>query len=72
MTLLELRACGRATIRIEECADLLGIGRTLAYSMARTGELPTIRLGRLVFVRVPALLEMLEAPLGDAGRGDCS
>lgn len=40
-------------------ATVLGIGRTLAYSMAERGDLPTIRLGSRVVVPVPALLAML-------------
>lgn len=44
-------------------ARVLGVSRDLAYSMARTGDLPTIRLGRRVVVPVPRLLAML----GDTG-----
>lgn len=49
----------RATITIEEAASLLGIGRTAAYDAARRGQLPTRRLGRRLFVPVPALLDWL-------------
>jgi len=37
-------------LRVEEAAAFLGIGKTLAYAMARRGELPTVRLGRLLRV----------------------
>lgn len=51
------------TLSIDQAAVALGIGRSLAYEMARTGELPVIRLGgkRL---RVPRsrLLAMLDEP----------
>jgi hypothetical protein len=40
-------------------AGLLHIGRTTAYAMARTGELPVIRLSGTVRVPVPALLKLL-------------
>lgn len=40
-------------------SSLLGIGRNHAYAMARSGEIPTIRLGKRVVVPVPALLRML-------------
>lgn len=60
----------RATISVEEAAELLGIGRTAAYQAARRGQLPTCRLGRRLLVPVPALIELLNggalAPL--AGR----
>jgi excisionase family DNA binding protein len=38
-------------LRVEEAAAWLGIGRGLAYDLARRGDLPTVRLGRLVRVR---------------------
>jgi excisionase family DNA binding protein len=50
---------GRATITVEEAAELLGIGRTAAYEAARRGQLPTRRLGRRLFVPVPAFLSWL-------------
>jgi excisionase family DNA binding protein len=52
---------GKATITIEQTAQLLGLGRTAAYDAARRGELPTRRLGRRLLVPVPALLEWLGA-----------
>jgi excisionase family DNA binding protein len=52
---------GRTTITVEEAAALLGIGRSAAYEAARRGQLPTRRLGRRLFVPVPALLEWLGA-----------
>lgn len=50
---------GRATITVEQAAELLGIGRTAAYEAARRGQLPTRRLGRRLLVPVPALLSWL-------------
>ena len=52
---------GRATITVEEAAVVLGIGRSAAYEAARRGQLPTRRLGRRLFVPVPALLSWLGA-----------
>jgi excisionase family DNA binding protein len=49
----------RATITVEEAAELLGIGRTAAYQAAHRGQLPTCRLGRRLLVPVPALLDLL-------------
>lgn len=43
------------TISIDEAAVILGISRSLAYTMAQAGELPTIRLG-VRTLRVPTLL----------------
>jgi excisionase family DNA binding protein len=52
---------GKATITIEQAAQVLGLGRTAAYDAARRGELPTRRLGRRLLVPVPALLAWLGA-----------
>jgi excisionase family DNA binding protein len=41
----------RELLRPEEVAEILGIGRTKLYTMIRRGELPALRLGKLV--RVP-------------------
>jgi excisionase family DNA binding protein len=60
---------GRATITIEEAAELLGISRGSAYEAARSGELPTLPLGRRRLVPVPRLLSMLGAS-DDTTEGD--
>jgi excisionase family DNA binding protein len=52
----------RTTISVEEAAKVIGIGRSAAYEAARTGQLPTRRLGRRLLVPVPALLEWLGLP----------
>lgn len=54
------------TVTIEEAARRLGIGRTLAYELARKDELgvPVIRLGRRYVVPRVALDELLLAPAG--------
>ena len=50
------------TCSVEEAAEVLGVGRTLAYEMARRAELPgLLRLGRLYRVSVPALRSALGA-----------
>ena len=51
----------RATITVEEAAQVIGIGRTAAYEAVRRGELPVRRLGRRLVVPVPALLVWLGA-----------
>lgn len=51
----------RATITVEQAASLLGIGRSAAYDAARRGQLPTRRVGRRLFVPVPAFLAWLGA-----------
>lgn len=57
VTLLDLE--GKATISVEEAAELLGLGRTQAYNAVNRGELPSIKVGRRTLVPVPKLKEML-------------
>jgi excisionase family DNA binding protein len=52
-------APSRMTVTVEEAAQLLGIGRQSAYQAARTGELPTIKLGRRLLVPRAQLDAML-------------
>jgi excisionase family DNA binding protein len=47
------------TMRVEEAAEILGIGRSAAYAAANTGELPVIRIGHRCLVPVAALRRML-------------
>jgi len=47
------------TMRIEQAAKVLGIGRTAAYSAAKRGEIPTIRIGKLKLVPKSELDRML-------------
>ena len=48
------------TFTVEEAAELLGIGRSLAYELARSGELPGCRkLGGRYIVSRAALLAFL-------------
>lgn len=66
MTLDEIRH--RATVTVEEAANLLGIGIQTAYLAARRGELPgCFRVGRRWIVGVPALLRALEGDSGMSG-----
>jgi excisionase family DNA binding protein len=50
----------RRTLTVEEAAKELGISKASAYEAARTGELPTIRIGKRILVPVAALERMLE------------
>jgi excisionase family DNA binding protein len=48
-----------ATLTIEECASILRLSRGSAYEAARTGQIPTIRIGRRLLVPRGKLLRML-------------
>lgn len=49
------------THTIPEVAVILGVGRNTAYDMAKSGVIPTIRLGSRLVVPGPALERMLLA-----------
>ena len=51
----------KLTLTVEEAGALLGISRALAYEMARTGKLPTLRFGKRIVVPKKAIENMLEA-----------
>ena len=53
----------RLTLTVEEAGELLGISRALAYEMARTGRLPTLRFGKRIVVPKKAIESMLERPV---------
>lgn len=42
----------RLLLRPEEAAAILGLGRSTIYELVRTGELPTVHIGRTT--RIPA------------------
>ena len=49
---------------VEEAARLLGIGRSAAYEGVRTGQIPSIRIGRRILVPKAALEQMLDLTVG--------
>ncbi|MFK3984503.1 helix-turn-helix domain-containing protein [Micromonospora sp. NPDC050397] len=56
-----VRALGMTT-DVETAGEILGIGRTKAYELAKSGEFPVriLRIGRRYLVSVPALLKLLD------------
>ncbi len=50
----------RLTVTVEEAAQLLGISRSCAYECVRTGQLPSIRLGRRLVIPTHKLTNLLE------------
>jgi len=51
---------GRMAYSVEEAANVIGIGRTLAWSLVRSGELPSVRVAGRVLVRRRQLEEWLD------------
>jgi excisionase family DNA binding protein len=51
----------RAVLTVPEAGQILGLGRNASYEAARRGDIPTIKLGKLLRVPKRALDRMLEA-----------
>lgn len=49
----------RLTFTVSEAADVLGISRSLAYELVRTGDLPHLRLGGRIVVPRVALRQLI-------------
>lgn len=47
----------RIALTVAETAEALGISRTSAYELIRRGDLPHIRIGRVIRVPSEALME---------------
>lgn len=52
---------------IDEAAQVLGIGRNTAYEAAHRGDIPTIKIGRLLKVPKTALDRMMGRPPSNNG-----
>ncbi len=48
-----------ATLTVEEAARILGISRGVAYEGVRTGEIPSIKIGRRILIPRARLEELL-------------
>ena len=51
----------RLVLDVPEAGAKLGLGRSASYAAAKRGDIPTIKIGRLLRVPVRALEEMLNA-----------
>jgi hypothetical protein len=60
----------RLTLSVPEAGKrYFGLSRNAAYAAAGRGEIPTIKIGRLLRVPVRALDKMLDDPGGIASQG---
>jgi excisionase family DNA binding protein len=48
------------TLKIEEAAKLLGISRNTAYDAAKSGQLPTVKIGKRLLVPRAGLSRLLD------------
>jgi excisionase family DNA binding protein len=56
----------KSTLSVPEAAKVLGVSRSLGFSMAKSGQLPVLRLGsRRLVVPTSALARMLDCAAGE-------
>lgn len=51
----------KRVLTVPEAGAQLGLGRNASYSAAKSGALPTIRIGKLLRVPIRALEQLLES-----------
>ena len=54
-------------LSVEQACELLGVSRSAGYRAAATGDLPTVRWGRRLYVPTARLLDLLGLPWEKAG-----
>jgi excisionase family DNA binding protein len=54
-------------LSVEQACGLLGVSRSAGYRAAVSGDLPTLRWGRRLYVPTARLLELLGVPWEKAG-----
>jgi excisionase family DNA binding protein len=59
MRAIEQGPTGAKTISVEEAGRWLGVSRNTAYEAAARGEIPTIKIGRLIRVPVAPFERLL-------------
>ncbi|MEU0530144.1 helix-turn-helix domain-containing protein [Amycolatopsis tolypomycina] len=57
----------RVLLTVEEAGQRLGIGRTMAYSLVRSGALESVRIGRLRRISVSAIDEYAARLVANSG-----
>lgn len=51
----------RLTLSVSETAEQLGIGKNRAYDLVKSGELPSVRIGRTIRIPYEPLKDWLES-----------
>ena len=63
------RAGDKLLLRVQDVSTLLDVGRSTVYELIARGELPVIRIGRLVRVPRPALEDWIVKNTAGANAG---
>jgi excisionase family DNA binding protein len=57
---IELDPAVAPTLSVDEAANVLGVGRSTAYTAVHSGEIPSIRVGKRIRVPTAAVRRMLD------------
>ncbi len=58
-TVIYLQQNQKLTLTVDEATKLLGIGRSKAYEMINTGEIPSVKFGRKILIPRNRLIGMI-------------
>lgn len=62
---VDARRLARATVTVREAASILGISRSSAYELVRSGAIPSLRLGHRLVIPRRLLMQMIDGPTDD-------
>jgi predicted DNA-binding transcriptional regulator AlpA len=60
---MQMTDSDRLVLDVPEAGAKLGLGRNASYAAAKRGDIPTIKIGRLLRVPIRALEQMLDSNL---------
>ena len=64
-----MKDANRLTLSVEEAGKMLGLSRGLMYEAVRTGQIPSIRVGRRILIPRLALQRLLQDDSLDSVKG---
>jgi len=64
-----IKDANRLTLSVEEAGKMLGLSRGLMYEAVRTGQIPSIRVGRRILIPRLALERLLQDDSLDSVKG---
>ena len=64
-----MKDANRLTLSVEEAGKMLGLSRGLMYEAVRTGQIPSIRVGRRILIPRLALEHLLQDDSFDSVKG---
>lgn len=65
MSMEKISSVDKVALSLNECAVMMGIGRSKMHELARSEGFPVVRVGRRILVPVDALKEWLNTRAGD-------